>query len=185
MKRNVVLLFALFCLMLFVVLPVLAEDEEEPEVYCENEAGHCTISRWGHECLCRTVNGYAQANGGGGIHGDYEVSEEVCKSDLESNCGKEKPTVRSKCGKKFDFCVTYVSESSRCTDNHMSEDDVIAAVDNEDAWNDTKQAVYYGWWGGAHGPPRSSPPPPPAATPPPPPPYRERIRNWGCLETPP
>ena len=141
MKRNVVLLFALFCLMLFVVLPVLAEDEEEPEVYCENEAGHCTISRWGHKCLCKTLNGYAEANGGG--NGEREVSEEICKSDLESNCGKEQPTVRSKCGKIFDFCVNYISEYSHCTDNYMTEDDVLAAVDNKDAWNDTKYAVYY------------------------------------------
>jgi len=133
--------------MLFVVLPVFAEDEEEPEVYCENEAGHCTISRWGYKCFCRTVDGFAEANGGGGIHGDYEVSEEVCKSDLESNCGTEIPTVRSKCGKKFDFCVTFVSESSRCTDNYMTEDEVIAAVDSEDFWNDTKRAVYIGCCG--------------------------------------
>lgn len=140
MKKVVFLSILFFSLFVFA-------DEEEPEVYCENEAGHCTISRWGHECLCRTVDGYAQANGGGGIHGDYEVSEEVCKSDLESNCGTEVPTVRSKCGKKFDFCVTYVSERSRCTDNYMTEDEVITAVDSEDLWNDTKQAVYRGCCG--------------------------------------
>ena len=134
MKRLFIVLSVLFFSFL-----VFAED-----VTCENEAGNCTLSVNEYSCNCQLLNGAGIARGD--VSGE-EVTEELCKSYLESNCGKEKPTVRSKCGKKFDFCVTYVSENSRCTDDYMSEDDVIAAVDSEDAWNETKQAVYYGCCG--------------------------------------
>lgn len=138
MKR----MFIVFSLLFFSFL-VFAE-----EVTCENEAGNCTLSGNEYSCFCK------QLNGAGIAHGDVleeEVTEELCKSYLESNCGKEAPTVRSKCGKKFDFCVSYVSERSHCTDNHLTEEEVIAAVDSEDAWNDTKQAVYYGCCGAYSG----------------------------------
>ena len=108
---------------------------------CENEAGNCTLSGNEYSCNCKLLNGAGIARGD---VLEEEITEELCKSYLESNCGKEAPMVRNKCGKKFDFCVNYVSERSHCTDNHLTEEEVIVAVDSEDAWNDTKQAVYYG-----------------------------------------
>ncbi len=131
----------MFLSILFFSFFVSAED-----VICENEAGDCKLSGNEYVCNCQRL-----AGGVGKLSGDLtgeEADEELCKSYLENNCGKEKPTVINQCGDKLDYCITYSSERSHCKNNffntgYMTEDEIRIEVES-DEWNRTKEMVYNG-----------------------------------------
>jgi hypothetical protein len=127
-----------FLSILFFSFLVFADD-----VTCENKAGDCKLSGNEYVCNCQRLVGVGKVSGD--LTGE-EADEELCKSYLENNCGKEKPTVINQCGDKLDYCIAYYSETSQCNKNkteYMTEDEIRIEVES-DEWNDIKEKVYNG-----------------------------------------
>lgn len=124
----------MFLSIFFFSFLVFAED-----VTCENEAGDCKLSGDEYVCNCQRLVGVGKVSGD--LTGE-KADEELCKSYLENNCGKEKPTVINQCGDKLDYCITYYSERSHCKE-YMTEDEVRIGIES-DEWNDIKEKVYNG-----------------------------------------